>query len=144
VAIQAEKRAAREYSLTENCQQFRRNGRRQPVCVGSPATHAGSAECGGENWSSGRQQPTAERIFTVQEFAGSEVIEPEEETKVLSFFEWAFHSRRPKYVKKLVQSYERRMRLFDLGVIVVALIVLTILIVWLSSDWMAFEKSLVR
>jgi uncharacterized membrane protein YqiK len=41
-----------------------------------------------------------------------------------------------------MQSYERRMRLFNLGVIVVALIVLTILIVWLSTAWMAFEKSL--
>jgi hypothetical protein len=41
-----------------------------------------------------------------------------------------------------VQSYERRMRVFNLGVIVVALIVLTILIVWLSTAWMAFEKSL--
>jgi hypothetical protein len=34
------------------------------------------------------------------------------------------------------------MRVFNLGVIVVALIVLTILIVWLSTAWMAFEKSL--
>jgi len=41
-----------------------------------------------------------------------------------------------------VQSYERRMRAFNLGVIVVALIVLTILIVWLSTTWVAFEKSL--
>jgi len=34
------------------------------------------------------------------------------------------------------------MRVFNLGVIVVALIVLAILIVWLSTAWMAFEKSL--
>jgi len=39
-------------------------------------------------------------------------------------------------------GYERRMRLFNLGVILVALIVLMILIVWLSNAWMAFEKSL--
>ena len=41
-----------------------------------------------------------------------------------------------------LQSYERRMRVFNLGVIVVALIILTILIERLSSAWMAFEKSL--
>ena len=41
-----------------------------------------------------------------------------------------------------VQSYERRMCIFNFGVIVVALIVLTILIVWFSTGWMAFEKSL--
>ena len=35
-----------------------------------------------------------------------------------------------------VQSYERRMRVFNLGVVVVALTV------WLSSTWLAFEKSL--
>jgi hypothetical protein len=34
------------------------------------------------------------------------------------------------------------MRLFNLGVIVVALIVLTILIAWLFNAWLAFEKSL--
>jgi hypothetical protein len=34
------------------------------------------------------------------------------------------------------------MRVFNLGVIVVALIVLTILIRWLSTTWLAFEKSL--
>jgi len=34
------------------------------------------------------------------------------------------------------------MRVVELGVIVVALIVLTILIVCLFSAWMAFEKSL--
>jgi hypothetical protein len=34
------------------------------------------------------------------------------------------------------------MRVFNLGVVVVALIVLTILTVWLSSTWLAFEKSL--
>jgi len=45
-------------------------------------------------------------------------------------------------VKKLLQSYERRMRVFNFGVIVVALIVLTILIGWLSTTWLAFEKSL--
>ena len=36
------------------------------------------------------------------------------------------------------------MRVFNFGVIVVALIVLTILVGWLSSAWMAFEKSLAR
>ena len=36
------------------------------------------------------------------------------------------------------------MRVFNLGVIVVALIVLMILIVWLSNAWMAVEKSLGR
>jgi hypothetical protein len=41
-----------------------------------------------------------------------------------------------------IQSYERRMRVFSLEVIVVALIVLAVLIAWLSIDWMAFEKSL--
>ena len=34
------------------------------------------------------------------------------------------------------------MRVFDLGIIVVALIALTILIVCLFSTWMAFEKSI--
>jgi hypothetical protein len=34
------------------------------------------------------------------------------------------------------------MRVFNLGVTVVALIVLTILIEWLSATWLAFEKSL--
>jgi len=34
------------------------------------------------------------------------------------------------------------MGVFNLGVIVVALIVLTILIGWLSTTWPAFEKSL--
>jgi hypothetical protein len=34
------------------------------------------------------------------------------------------------------------MRVFELGVVVVALIVLTILIVCFFSAWMAFEKSL--
>ena len=42
-----------------------------------------------------------------------------------------------------VASYERRMRAFNLGIIVVALMVLTILVIWLSDTWMAFEKSLV-
>ncbi len=41
-----------------------------------------------------------------------------------------------------LQSYERRKRVFDSGVIVVVLIVLTILIGWLSTTWMAFEKSI--
>jgi len=41
-----------------------------------------------------------------------------------------------------VQSYERRMRVFNLGVLAVALIILTILIEWLPTAWMAFEKSL--
>jgi len=39
-------------------------------------------------------------------------------------------------------SYKRRMRIFNLGVVVVALIVLTILIEWLSTAWLAFAKSL--
>jgi hypothetical protein len=34
------------------------------------------------------------------------------------------------------------MRVFNLGVILVALIALTILIHWISTAWMAFEKSL--
>jgi len=34
------------------------------------------------------------------------------------------------------------MRVFELGIIVVALIALTILIVCLFSAWVAFEKSL--
>jgi hypothetical protein len=34
------------------------------------------------------------------------------------------------------------MRVFNLGVIVVALFVLTILIEWLSTAWMAFQESL--
>ena len=46
--------------------------------------------------------------------------------------------------RESIESYERRMRVFNLGVIVVALIVLTILIEWLSMAWMAFEKSLAR
>ena len=33
------------------------------------------------------------------------------------------------------------MRVFDLGIIVIALIALTILIMCLFSTWMAFEKS---
>ena len=41
-----------------------------------------------------------------------------------------------------ILSYERRMRVFNLGVIVVALIALTIVIHWISTAWMAFEKSL--
>jgi len=41
-----------------------------------------------------------------------------------------------------IQSYERRMRVFNFAVIVVALIILTILIERLSSAWVAFEKSL--
>jgi hypothetical protein len=41
-----------------------------------------------------------------------------------------------------IQSYDRRMRIFNLGIIVIALIILTILIERLSSTWMAFEKSL--
>ena len=41
-----------------------------------------------------------------------------------------------------VQSYEGRMRVFNLGVVVVALIVLTILIERLSTAWIAFEKSI--
>jgi len=44
--------------------------------------------------------------------------------------------------RERIQSYEGRMRVFELGVIVVALIALTILIVCLFSAWMAFEKSL--
>jgi len=41
-----------------------------------------------------------------------------------------------------MHSYERRVRIFNLGVALAALIVLVILIVWLSAAWMAFEKSL--
>jgi hypothetical protein len=41
-----------------------------------------------------------------------------------------------------IQSYEGRMRVFELGVIVAALITLTIQIVCLFSAWMDFEKSL--
>jgi len=41
-----------------------------------------------------------------------------------------------------IQSYERRMRVFNWEVVVVALTALTILIMWLSSAWIAFEKSL--
>jgi len=41
-----------------------------------------------------------------------------------------------------IRLYERRMRVFNLGVIVVALIILTILIERLTSAWIAFEKSL--
>jgi hypothetical protein len=36
---------------------------------------------------------------------------------------------------------DSRMRVFNFGVTVVALIVLTILIGWLSTTWLAFEKS---
>ena len=41
-----------------------------------------------------------------------------------------------------IESYERRMRVFNLGVLVVALVVLTILVGWFSTAWLAFEKSL--
>jgi hypothetical protein len=41
-----------------------------------------------------------------------------------------------------IQSYERRMRIFNLGIVVVALIVLTILIESLSTAWLAFAKSI--
>ena len=41
-----------------------------------------------------------------------------------------------------IQSYERRMRVFNWEVDVVALTTLTTLIMWLSSAWIAFEKSL--
>ena len=34
------------------------------------------------------------------------------------------------------------MRFFNLEIVVVALMILTILIIWLSDTWMAFEKSL--
>ena len=40
-----------------------------------------------------------------------------------------------------VQSYERRMLIFNLRVILAALIVLALLIVWLPTVWRAFEKS---
>jgi hypothetical protein len=40
------------------------------------------------------------------------------------------------------RAYERRMRTFNLGVIVVALIVLMILIVWLSDTWTVFQRTL--
>jgi hypothetical protein len=70
------------------------------------------------------------------------IVEPARRDESLSFFEWAFQPRRPKHVKKLLQSYERRMRVFNLGVIVIALTGVTILIVLLSTAWLAFEKSL--
>jgi hypothetical protein len=41
-----------------------------------------------------------------------------------------------------VELYEGRMRVYDLGIIVVALIALTILMMCLFNAWMAFEKSL--
>jgi predicted nucleic acid-binding Zn ribbon protein len=41
-----------------------------------------------------------------------------------------------------IESYERRMRVFNLEIVVVALMILTILLIWLSDTWMAFEKSL--
>jgi phage baseplate assembly protein W len=44
--------------------------------------------------------------------------------------------------RESIESYERRMRIFNLAIIVVALMILTILIIWLSDTWMAFEKSL--
>jgi hypothetical protein len=44
--------------------------------------------------------------------------------------------------RRRIQSYEGRMRVFELGIMVVALIALTILIVCLFSAWMAFEESL--
>jgi hypothetical protein len=52
--------------------------------------------------------------------------------------------RTPQKVREIssMHSYERRVRIFNLGVALVALIVLVILIVWLSAAWMAFEKSL--
>jgi len=47
-----------------------------------------------------------------------------------------------KRVRERMRSYEQRERIFNWAVIVVALIALTILIVWLTTAWMAFEKSL--
>jgi len=44
--------------------------------------------------------------------------------------------------RESIESYERRMRASNLGIIVVALMALTILVMWLSDTWMAFEKSL--
>ena len=41
-----------------------------------------------------------------------------------------------------MHSYERRVHIFNLGVALVALIVLVILIVGSSAAWMAFEKRL--
>ena len=41
-----------------------------------------------------------------------------------------------------IQSYERPMLVYNLGVVVVALIVLTILTMGLFRTWLAFEKSL--
>ena len=40
-----------------------------------------------------------------------------------------------------MQSYERRMRIFNLEVILAALIALAILIVWLFTAWAAFRES---
>jgi hypothetical protein len=45
-------------------------------------------------------------------------------------------------VRESIKSYERRMRVFNLEIVVVALMVLAILIIWLSDTWVAFEKSL--
>jgi hypothetical protein len=42
---------------------------------------------------------------------------------------------------KSIQSYEGRMGVFDWGIIVIALIALTIVIMCIFSTWMAFEKS---
>jgi hypothetical protein len=44
--------------------------------------------------------------------------------------------------RESIESYERRMRIFNLAIVVVALMVLTILIIRLSDAWIAFEKSL--
>jgi hypothetical protein len=40
------------------------------------------------------------------------------------------------------QSYERRMRIFNLEVVLAALIALAVLIVWLFMAWEAFQKSM--
>jgi len=39
------------------------------------------------------------------------------------------------------QAYERRMRRFNLEVVLVALIALALLIAWLFTTWEAFQKS---
>ena len=41
-----------------------------------------------------------------------------------------------------MRSYERRMRIFNPGVILAALIALAIVTIWLATTWTAFEKSL--
>jgi hypothetical protein len=44
--------------------------------------------------------------------------------------------------RESIETYERRMRIFNLAIVVAALMVLPILIIRLSDAWFAFEKSL--